>query len=57
MSDMENKDMENMLIDLFSEHDIAVCSYEAAKLKTLNNGVVVEMDDGSEFQLTIVKSK
>ena len=34
-----------------------VVTFEAAGVLTANKGLVVKLDDGSEFQLTIVQSK
>lgn len=34
-----------------------VRSFESAGLLTTNDGIVVKMSDGSEFQLTVVKSR
>jgi hypothetical protein len=32
-------------------------TYTEAEILTMNDGLVVTMDDGTEFQLTIVKSR
>lgn len=34
-----------------------VRTFDSVGMMTMNEGLVVEMKDGSEFQLTIVKSK
>jgi hypothetical protein len=34
-----------------------VVTYEDAGVLTLNAGLVVRMDDGSEFQITVVRSR
>jgi hypothetical protein len=34
-----------------------VLTYEEAGMLTRNNGLVVRISDGSEFQITIVKSR
>ena len=35
----------------------AVCTFEDRGLMTRDSGLVIEMEDGSEFQLTIVRSR
>jgi len=34
-----------------------VATFAEAEVMTLNHGLVVRMDDGSEFQITIVRSR
>jgi hypothetical protein len=34
-----------------------VATYRDAGVMTMNNGLVVTMDDGTEFQLTVVRSR
>jgi hypothetical protein len=34
-----------------------VCTFELAGLLTRDKGLVVKLEDGSEFQITIVKSR
>lgn len=43
-----------------SEEDgmiIGTGSFESVGMMTMNEGLVVRMKDGSEFQITVVKSK
>jgi len=35
----------------------AVDTFEEAEVPTMNQGVVVTMDDGSQFQITVVRSR
>jgi len=37
--------------------DCSVDSFESAGLLTRNDGIVIGLNDGSEFQVTVVKSK
>jgi hypothetical protein len=56
-------DMRELLADLLlDDEDLAagrrdVRSFEDSGLLTRNEGLVVRMEDGSEFQVTIVKSR
>ena len=47
---MNEKDFQECLIE-------AVETFEAVGMLSMNKGVVVRMNDGSEFQLTIVQSR
>ncbi len=58
------KSIEEMLKDACTEWELNfmphvkdVCTFEEAGILTNNNGVVIEMVDGTEFQITIVQSK
>ena len=52
-------DMESRIADLFHEtSDVSdVRTFEESGIMTRNKGLVIRLDDGSEFQLTIVKSR
>lgn len=63
---MYETDMENLLQEVleFEDEEIGVESqvkrvstFESVGLLTNNHGIVVRMKDGSEFQITIVKSR
>lgn len=66
---MEKKEFVNLLMDLILDHDSSqienmeeeiidyIESYEQAMILTGNEGFVVKLNDGSEFQVTVVKSK
>lgn len=48
------------VLDFASEEDgmiIGSSSFEDVGMMTSNEGLVVRMKDGSEFQITVVKSK
>ena len=58
---MNEIDIETMLYELLQDDEAApevrrVQTFEEAGLLTGNRGVVVRTTDGSEFQLTIVRS-
>ena len=44
-------------LDVEGVHVARVYSFEDVGVLTRNRGIVVKMDDGSEYQLTIVKSR
>jgi len=52
------QDIEKLLIERLSEQDDAhnITTFEDAGVMTRNKGVVLRMENGSEFQITIVKS-
>lgn len=55
---MTEQEMEAFLTDAISCYtDSEVLTFEEAGLLTRNRGLVVRTPDGSEFQLTIVKSE
>lgn len=56
---MDETEFQEILTELFLENgDFAdVRSFEDAWLVTRNRGIVVDLPDGSQFQVTIVKSK
>lgn len=60
---MSTTDLQQYLMDVFdwsSNEDGEITSmetFEERGLMTSNNGIVIKMRDGSEFQLQIVKSK
>ena len=58
---MDENAMRDLLADLLLADDSGeirnVESFKDADLMTTNDGLVVHMDDGREFQLTIVRSK
>ncbi|HOD84562.1 MAG TPA: hypothetical protein PKG77_24350 [Phycisphaerae bacterium] len=59
---MNEHEMEDMLANLLQNEDEApevrrVETFEEAGILTYNRGLVVRTEDGSEFQLTIVRSK
>jgi len=53
------QDIEELLIERLSEQDDAhsITTFEDAGVMTRNKGVVLRMEDGSEFQVTIVRSR
>lgn len=53
------QDIEELLIERLSEQDDAhsITTFEDAGVMTRNKGVVLRMEDGSEFQITIVRSR
>jgi hypothetical protein len=60
---MNEHDIESMILDLQFETDHPTAteiahstSFEGAGVLTHNRGVVLRMNDGSEFQITIVQS-
>ena len=64
---MTEHDIEEALLNLafqtgedvedFTEQLQSALSFDAAGMMTRNRGVIFRMKDGSEFQITIVKSK
>lgn len=56
-------EFETWLKDLIDEHsseldaEIAADTFRDAGVLTMNKGLVIRKEDGSEFQLTIVKSR
>lgn len=52
-------DVDDPLADLAERTDgiRQICSYDDAGVLTTDKGLVIECDDGTEFQLTIVRSK
>jgi len=56
---MNKQTMEEIIADLLTEQDEirSTQTFEEAGMLTQNNGLVVRTIDGSEFQITIVKSK
>ena len=66
---MTEQELQEMLADMIFERQEAdeeyeleesfgsVASFEQAGVMTMNKGLVVRMRDGSEFQLTIVRSR
>lgn len=55
MSETEMVEMLDVLIE--DESVESFKTFEEAGVMTKNNGVVVRMEDGSEFQITVVKSR
>jgi hypothetical protein len=60
---MNEHDIESMILDLQFETDhptateiASSVSFKEAGILTYNRGVVLRMNDGSEFQITIVQS-
>ncbi|WP_163531473.1 hypothetical protein [Halobacillus ihumii] len=53
----DEKQMETKLWDILEEEGMVSLSFEEAQVCTYNNGLVVSLEDGSEFQLTVVRSK
>lgn len=53
------QDIEGLLIERLSDQDDArgITTFEDAGVMTRNKGVVLRMEDGSEFQITIVRSR
>jgi hypothetical protein len=53
------RDIETLLIEGLSEQDDTrgIATFEDAGVMTTNKGVVLRMEDGSEFQITIVRSR
>jgi len=43
--------------DLLGFYPEGIRTYDDAGILTMNKGLVIEMPDGSEFQITIVKSR
>lgn len=61
---MDENQMQELVQDLLALHDPVegpavanVRTFEEAGILTMNAGVVVRMEDDSEFQLTIVQSQ
>lgn len=63
---IDESDLECALIDLLKsesdngDSDFAGCkaqSFKAARVLTMNNGIVIRMPNGAEFQVTIVQSE
>jgi hypothetical protein len=59
---MSTQELENYLLEILSDHmeDGEISdfdTFESKGLLTNNSGIVLSMEDGSEFQLQIVKSK
>lgn len=56
---MNTKEIEVTLIDSLTDSgvDCKVETFHDAGLLTRDNGLVLTLTDGSEFQITIVKSK
>ena len=58
---MTETGMRELLADVLLDDESGevrnVESFETAGLMTSNEGLVVHMDDGTEFQLTIVQSR
>ena len=59
---MNDIDIETMLYELLQDEEAApeiakVRTFEEAGVLTSNRGVVVQTDDGSEFQISIVQSR
>jgi len=59
---MNEHEMEDLLANLLQNEDEApevrrVTTFEEAGILTYNRGLVVRTEDGSEFQITIVRSK
>lgn len=54
-------DVEAMLLEVLGECDTAgiarVSSFEESGVMTGNRGIILRMEDGKEFQLTIVQSR
>ena len=60
----QNEDVVQLLTELLTDPDNArdngvlnARSFESAGVFTRNHGLVVELDDGTEFQLTVVRSR
>ena len=66
MTKMNEADMQGILMDAVSDYFMEntpsgtellnVRTFEDAGIMTYNKGVVVLLDDGSEFQITVVRS-
>jgi hypothetical protein len=60
---MTESDMETVLEELLNENDEkfplyhSVRSFRDAGVLTRNAGLIVRLDDGTEFQITIVQSR
>ncbi len=58
---MTTKDFISLLTDVLqygelSDSFVDICSFAEGGVMTKNKGLVVQMDDDSEFQITIVQS-
>jgi len=49
--------MVELMRELLEEGGFEVATFEEAGLLTRNEGLVIKTEDGSEYQVTIVKSK
>ena len=64
MRNYDEESMQNFLMELIAEgessgidrEEVYFRTYEDAGVMTYNKGLVVTLPDGSEFQITIVKS-
>ncbi|HOD84367.1 MAG: hypothetical protein BWX88_03447 [Planctomycetes bacterium ADurb.Bin126] len=59
---MNEHEMEDLLANLLQNEDEApdvrrVTTFEEAGILTYNRGLIVRTEDGSEFQITIVRSR
>ncbi len=58
---MNEQQVQDMLYDLLDEEgmeqDFAVRTFEEEGVLTMNKGLVLRFPDGSEYQLTIVRSR
>ena len=56
---MNEKDFQECLLEACTDEGQieAVETFEAVGMLSMNKGLVVRMNDGSEFQLTIVQSR
>ena len=49
--------IKELIRELLENEGIEVATYEEAGMLTRNEGLVLKVEDGSEYQITIVQSK
>lgn len=49
--------IKELIRELLENEGIEVATYEEAGILTRNEGLVLKVEDGSEYQITIVQSK
>lgn len=49
--------LQNIIFDSDDEEHKSVATYEESGILSMNDGLVVKMKDGTEYQLTIVRSR
>lgn len=54
---MTTVDIRELLRELLEEEGIEVRTYEEEGILTRDEGLVIRTEDGSEYQVTIVRSK